>query len=69
MVSNSGLDPVYKEITIYTSEDDVLEREECLCVELSPVQNSSVFFNDNYQAQLCFKDDEGKACAWMHVPR
>ena len=60
MVSDSGLNPVYKEITIYTSENDILEREECLCLVLSSIQNSNVFFNDNYKAQLCFEDDEGE---------
>ena len=62
METGNGFDdPVYKEITIYTSEDDVLEKEECLCLQLSPTQNSNVFFNDNYKAQLCFKDNEGEA--------
>ena len=55
-----GLDPVYKDIAISTFEDDILEREECLCLQLSPTQNSNVFFTDNRQARLCFEDNEGE---------
>ena len=62
VTSDSGPDPTYNELTIYAPNDNILEEEVCLCLELAPVQNSNVFFNDNYQAQLCFEDDEGELC-------
>ena len=66
MVSDTSLDPVYSEITVSTSDDNILEREECLCVVLSPLPKSTVFFDGSYEVQLCFEDNEGK-CYMLHA--
>lgn len=71
VVPDSELNPIYKEITIFIDSYHSQEKGECLCLMLSPFQNSNLFFNDKYQIPLCFEDNtEGwfkSLIRWMNI--